>query len=221
MEGVPILEPLEHLVLVMALDSRLMEVMTAQGPIEHSVLQVARSDGPTAEISVLELLEHSVPDVAIDWGDRSFIEMTVSDPLEHLSLGETDGVHLDPLWMAPWDAGGTLDTESRPGITIWRAMLYLRSFRGLGRTSLVDLNAGELTTPVRMMGEDRGWILQDRIFRRVACRHCRQQIAIPRATNVRQIWVFPRRAVPRASSARYNWTFPGPVLPNARVARKD
>ena len=57
-----------------------------------------------------------------------------------------------------------LDTGSRPGIAIWRDVLccvarlsrmpvlpvtgYLRSFRGLGRTCILDLNAGESKAPV-------------------------------------------------------------------------
>ena len=66
---------------------------------------------------------------------------------------------------------GTLGAGSRPGIAIRRDLLccvaclyrmpvlpvtdYLRSFRGLGRTCIVDLNAGESTAPVRMLREDR------------------------------------------------------------------
>ena len=41
MEGIPGLEPLEHSVLVGALDSRLMEGMSHLEPLEHSVLDVA------------------------------------------------------------------------------------------------------------------------------------------------------------------------------------
>ena len=112
------MEPLEHSVLDVALDGRPMEGIPVLEPLEHSVLEMALDGGPTAGILVLELLEHSVPDVALDWGDRSLIKMAVSDPLEHSGLGETDDVDLDPLWMAPWDAGGTLGTGSRPGIAI-------------------------------------------------------------------------------------------------------
>ena len=85
MEGIPVLEPLEHSVMEMALDSRLMEGMTVLEPLEHLVLKEARSDGPTVEMP----LEHSVPDVALDWDDHSLITMAVPDPLEH--LGVTDG----------------------------------------------------------------------------------------------------------------------------------
>ena len=97
--------------------------------------------------------------------------MTVSDQLAHSGLGETDDVDLDSLWMAPWDACGTLGTGCRPGISIWRDVLcciarlsrmpvlpvtgYSRSFRGLGRTCILDLNAGESKAPVRIMGDER------------------------------------------------------------------
>ena len=85
--------------------------------------------------------------------------MTVSDPLEHLGLGVTVHVDKDSLWMVPWDAGGTLRSSYRPGMAIWRDVLccvvrlsrmpvlpatgYLRSLAGLGRTCIIDLNAGE------------------------------------------------------------------------------
>ena len=165
------MEPLEHLFLDVALDGRPIEGIPVLEPLKHSVLEMALDGGPTAGISVLEPLEHSVPDVALDWGDRLLIKMAVSDPLEDSGLGETDDVDLDPLWMAPWDAGGTLGTGSRPGIAIWRDVLccvarlscmpvlpvtgYLRSFRGLGRTCILDLHAGESKAPVRMMGDER------------------------------------------------------------------
>ena len=50
---------------------------------------------PLMEMSVLEPLEHSVPDVAPVWGDCLLIKMTVLDPLEHSGLGLTDHVDLD------------------------------------------------------------------------------------------------------------------------------
>ena len=52
MEGMPVLEPLEHSVLEMALDSRLMEGMTVLEPLEHSVLKEVRNDGPTVVLSL-------------------------------------------------------------------------------------------------------------------------------------------------------------------------
>ena len=130
---------------------------------------------------VLEPLEHSVLEIALDgeldgelvWGDCSLIkltvtQMTVSDPLEHLGLGVH--VDIDSLWMTPWDAGGTLRSSYRPGMAIWRDVLccvvrlsrlpvlpvvgYLGSFGGLGRTCIIDLNHGESTAPVEMLGDD-------------------------------------------------------------------
>ena len=124
-----------------------------------------------AGILVLEPFEHLILDVALVWGDCSLVKITVSDPLEHSGLGETDDVDLDSLWMAPWDACGMLGAGSRPGIAIWRDVLcciarlsrmlvlpltgYSRSFRGLGRTCILDLNAGESKAPVRIMGDER------------------------------------------------------------------
>ena len=86
---------------------------------KHNITEIFK----LAEISVLEPLEHSVPDVALVWGDCSLIKMTVSDPLEHSGLGKTDDVDLDSIWMAPWDACRTLITGSRPGMAIWRDVL--------------------------------------------------------------------------------------------------
>ena len=46
MEGVPVLEPLEHSVLEMALDGRPMEGRPVLEPLEHSVLEMALDSGP-------------------------------------------------------------------------------------------------------------------------------------------------------------------------------
>ena len=69
MEGISVLEPLEHLVLEVALDSRPME-----------------------GISVLEPLEHSVLEIALDRGDSLLVKVDVSDPLEHSGLDRADDV---------------------------------------------------------------------------------------------------------------------------------
>ena len=146
------------------------EDLSVLEPLEHSVLEVARNGRPMAGILVLEPLEHSVPEVTLVWGDCSLIRMTVSDPLEHSGLGVNIHVDIDSLWMAPWDAGGTLRSGYRSGMAIWRDVLccvvrlsrmpvlpatgYLRSFGGLGRTCIIDLNAGESTVPIEMLGED-------------------------------------------------------------------
>ena len=56
MEGMTILEPLEHSVLEMALDGKLIADMSVLEPLEHSVLEVARIGRPMAGMSVLEPL---------------------------------------------------------------------------------------------------------------------------------------------------------------------
>ena len=81
------------------------------------------NDRPLVEMSVLEPLEHSVPDVAPVWVDCSLFKMTVSDPLEHSGLAVTVHVVVDSLRLAPWDAGGTLSSSYRPGVAVWRAVL--------------------------------------------------------------------------------------------------
>ena len=67
--------------------------------------------------------------------------------------------------------GRRRDTSShRPGMAIWRDVLcsvvrlsrrpvlpatgYLKSFGGLGRTCIIDLNAGKSTAPVEILGDD-------------------------------------------------------------------
>ena len=120
--------------------------------------------------SVLEPSEHLVLVVTLVWGDCSLIEMTVSDLLEHSGLGVPVHVDIDSLWMAPWDAGGTLSSGYRPGMAIWRAVLcsvvqlshrpvlpatgYLKSFGDLERTCIMDLNTGKSTAPAETLGDD-------------------------------------------------------------------
>ena len=70
---------------------------------------------------VMEPLEHSVLAMTLDvW---PLMELSVWEPLEHSDRVVTDHVDLDSLWMAPWDAGGTLGGSCRPGVAIWRAVL--------------------------------------------------------------------------------------------------
>ena len=161
MEGMTVLEPLEHSVLEMALDGELIADLSVLEPLEHSVLEDPWRGDPWRG-------EHSVPEVTLFWGDYSLIKMTVSDPLEHSGLGVTVHVKIDSLWMAPRDAGGTLTSGYRHGMAIWGDVLccgvrlsrmpvlpatgYLRSFGGLGRTCIIDLNAGEST--VELLGDD-------------------------------------------------------------------
>ena len=84
MEWVPVLEPLEHSVLEMALDSRPMEGRPVLEPLEHSVLEMAQNGGPLEEMSNLEPLEHSVLNVALD--GRPMEGIPVLEPLEHSVL---------------------------------------------------------------------------------------------------------------------------------------
>ena len=67
-------------------DGRPMEGLSVLEPLEHSVLEVALDGRPMEGISVLEPLEHSVLEVALDRGDSSLVKVDVSDPLEHSSL---------------------------------------------------------------------------------------------------------------------------------------
>ena len=142
MEGMTVLEPFKHSVLEMALDGERIEVLSVLEPLEHSVLVVARNGRPMAGISVLAPLEHSVPEVTIVWVDCSLIRMTVSEPLEHSGLGVA-------IWR---DVLCCVVRLSHMPVLL--AMGYLRSFGGLGRTCIIDLNAGASTAPVEMLGDD-------------------------------------------------------------------
>ena len=68
MEGIPDLEPLEHSVLKMTLDSGLTEGISHLEPFEHSVLNAALNGRPMEGTPVLDSLEHSVLDMALDGG---------------------------------------------------------------------------------------------------------------------------------------------------------
>ena len=81
MEGMTVLEPLEHSVLEIALDGELIEDLSVLEPLEHSVLDVAGNGTTMAGISVWEPLEHSVPEVTLVWGDCSLIRMDSVGPL--------------------------------------------------------------------------------------------------------------------------------------------
>ena len=83
MDGVLVLEPLEHLVLEMALDGRPMEGRPVLEPLEHSVLVIALNGGSLKEMLSLESLEHTVLNVALDGG--LIEEMTVLEPIEQRS----------------------------------------------------------------------------------------------------------------------------------------
>ena len=62
---------------------------------------------------VMEPLKHSVPVTTLDV--RLLLELSVWEPLEHSDHVVTVHVYLDSLWMAPWDAGGTLGGGCWPG----------------------------------------------------------------------------------------------------------
>ena len=68
MEGIPDLEPLDHSVLEMALDSGLAEGISHLEPLEHLVLNAALNGRPMEGTPVLDSLEHSVLDMALDGG---------------------------------------------------------------------------------------------------------------------------------------------------------
>ena len=170
MEGAPVLEPIEHSVLEKPLDGEPMERAPVLEPIEHSVLEKPLDGGPLVKTSILGPLQSSVPDVAPAWADFSLFEMTVSDPLEHSGLNITIHVDVDFFWLAPWDAGGTLSSDYRPGMAVWRAVLCSvarlsrrpvlsamgswRSFGDLGRTCVMDLDAGQSRAPADILGDD-------------------------------------------------------------------
>ena len=73
-------------------DGRPMEGISVLEPLEHSVLEVARDGRPMEGISVLEPLEHSVLEVALDRGDSLLVKVDMSDPLEHSDLDRADDV---------------------------------------------------------------------------------------------------------------------------------
>ena len=170
MKKMSVLEPLEHSVLLTARNGGPMEGAPVLEPIEHSVLEKPLDGGPLVEMSVLGPLESSVPDVVPVWGDCLLFEMTVSDPLERSGLDVTVHVDVDSFWLAPWDAGGTLSSNYRPRVAVWRAVLcsvvrlsrrpvlsamgYWRSFGDLGGTCVMDLDAGQSRAPADILGDD-------------------------------------------------------------------
>ena len=131
-EGAPVLEPLEHLVLEKSLDGGFTEGEPVLEPLEHSVLGETPDGGRMVRAPVLESIEHSVPEKAL--GPRPY---SVLD------------VNMNSLWMAPWDAGGTFRIGCRPEVVIrrdrlrWVVQLSCRpAFGGLAGTCVIDLYAG-------------------------------------------------------------------------------
>ena len=75
MEGVPVLEPIEHSVLEKSLDGGPMEGMPVLEPLEHSVLVMTLDGGPMEGAPVLVPIEHSVLEKPLEvdlWRGRQF-----------------------------------------------------------------------------------------------------------------------------------------------------
>ena len=86
MEGIPDPEPLEHSVLVMALDSGLTEGLPPLEPLEHLVLNAALVARPMEGTPVLEPFDHSVLAMTLDDG---LLEMSDWEPLTRSILNVT------------------------------------------------------------------------------------------------------------------------------------
>ena len=82
--GISVPEPLEHSVLDVDLDGRLMEGISVPEPLEHSVQDLDLDGRPMEGISVPEPLEHSVLDLALE--GKSMKGISVLEPLEHSVL---------------------------------------------------------------------------------------------------------------------------------------
>ena len=167
LEGTPVLEPLEHSVLEKSSHDRPMEEAPVFEPLEHSVLKKPLDGGSLEGISVvdwfvrlvMETLEHSV-----------LATMSVWEPLEHSNCVVTDHMDIDSLWMAPWDAGGTLGDSWRPSVATWRTVFcsVVRLFRrpafvdedcsrlfgSLGRMCVLDVYVGQTEVPTGSLGDD-------------------------------------------------------------------
>ena len=122
LEGMPVLEPLEHSVLEQSSHDKPMEEAPVLEPLEYSVLEKSLDGGSLEGRSVvdwfarliMEPLEHSVLATAAVW-----------ETLEDSNCVVTDHVDIDYFWMAPWDAGGMLGDCCRPYVTSWRTVFRL------------------------------------------------------------------------------------------------
>ena len=89
--------------------------------------------------------------------------------VEHSDCVVTDHVDLDSLWMAPWDAGGTLGGSCRPTVPTWRTVSFggsaippavfvekdcLRLFWSLGWMCVLDVHVGQTGVPMGSQGDD-------------------------------------------------------------------
>ena len=87
-----------------------------------------------------------------------------------LCLEGTDHVGIDSLWMAPWDAGGTLGDSCWPSVATCRTVFLsvvrlsrrpafvdkdcLRLFGSLRRICVLDVHAGRMEVPTGSLGDD-------------------------------------------------------------------
>ena len=126
MEGIPVLEPLEHSVLGGGggLDSGLMEGMSHLEPLEHSVLNAARGNCSRKEASVCEPLEHSVRMMTLD--DSPLEKMSDDESLEHSVLDATvtsacgGGASSTPITVFCYvDGPGERAPDGRWGAAVW------------------------------------------------------------------------------------------------------
>ena len=100
-EGVPVLEPIEHSVLGKPLDGCLQERMPVLEPLEHSVPEIAWIDGPLEGTPVLELLEHSGLEESSH--EKPMEKAPVLGPLEHSVLKKPlDGGSLEGRSVVDW-----------------------------------------------------------------------------------------------------------------------
>ena len=91
MEGIPDLEPLEHSVLGMALDSGLTEGISQLEPLEHLVLSAALNSRPMEGAPVLNSLKCSVLEMGLDRGLITEDDGPPFGPNHKLTL--SDGPH--------------------------------------------------------------------------------------------------------------------------------
>ena len=151
--GPPCLRVDSEETLLTLIDGRAQLVCAAPG--------VTSEVGPAEGAPVQELIEHSVlgkplvnslkePMPVMKWLEQVILAtVSVWEPLDHLHFVVSDHVDFDSVWMAPWDAGGTLGDSCRLCVTFWRTLL--RSVIRLScRPVIVDEHGWRL---VRSLGQ--------------------------------------------------------------------
>ena len=116
MEGISVLEPLEHSVLEVALDrgdSSLVKVDVSD-PLEHSGLD--RADDVVPGLVPPEPLEYSVLVIPLEDGNVSVTDVTMLDPIEHLDVDvrtETISEYLPSVFLEDpsMEGGGPQDYQ--------------------------------------------------------------------------------------------------------------